>query len=94
MVTVQSGISHPCGPCCSVARTESSTAVKNADGIEPSSTSCPTVTPAPSGAGSTRRPTLARNGLLAMPISSWSAPIPTSRSTQIGVDSRNVTGTP
>ena len=94
MVTVQSGISHPCGPCRSVARTDSSTAAKNADGMDPSSTSRPTDTPAPSGAGSTRSPTVARNGLLGMPITSASAPVPTSRSTQIGVDSRNVTGTP
>lgn len=37
-----------------------STAAKNAGGIEPGSTSSPNVTPVPSGAGSTRSPTVAR----------------------------------
>ena len=62
----------------------------NAYGIEPSSTSSRNRTPLPSGAGSTRSPTVARNGLLSVPISSTAAPVPAGRSMQIVVVSRNV----
>ena len=39
MVTTQSVTCQPWSPCRSVSRTVSSTAVKNASGIDPSSTS-------------------------------------------------------
>ncbi len=67
--------------------------MKNAYGIEPSSTSSRNSTPPPVGPGSTRSPTVARNGLPS-PISSYAAPVPAGRSTQIVVVSRNVTARP
>ena len=82
---------QPCSPWRSVAATVSSTAVKNAEGIEPSSTSSPNRF---SAAGSTRSPTVARNGFEPAPSSSYAAPLPTGRSTQIVVVSRNATATP
>ena len=90
MVTTQSVTCQPCRPWRSVSRTVSSTAVKNASGIDPSSTSSRNRTPVPTGAGSTRSPTVARNGFGASPISSTAAPVPTGRSMQIVVVSRNV----
>ena len=44
----------------------------------------------PTGAGSTRSPTVARNGLGSLPMISTAAPVPTGRSMQIVVVSRNV----
>lgn len=69
-------------------------AVKNAGGMEPSSTSSRKPTPDPTGAGSTRSPTVARNGLSPTSMTSSDQPEPTTRSTQIVVVSRNVTSTP
>ena len=50
--------------------------------------------PLPIGAGSTRSPTVARNGLGASSMISTAAPVPTGRSTQIVVVSRNSTSMP
>src|SRR5919198_1086342 len=86
MVTVQSVTRHPWIPCRSVSFTVSSTALKNAYGIEPSSTSSRNSTPLLTGAGSTRSPTVARKGLGPLPISSTAAPVPTGRSMQIVAD--------
>ena len=61
-MTAQSMTCQPHRPWRSVSRTVSSTARKNASGIDPSSTSSRNSTPAPTGAGSTRSPTVARNG--------------------------------
>ena len=61
-MTAQSVTCQPQSPARSVSRTVSSTARKNASGIDPSSTSSRNVTPEPTGAGSTRSPTVARNG--------------------------------
>ena len=66
MVTVQSATCQPCRPWPSVSRTVSSTALKKAYGIDPSSTSSRNPTPEPTGAGSTRSPTVARNGLASL----------------------------
>ena len=68
--------------------------MKNDSGIEPSSTSSPKRRPLPTGAGSTRSPTVARNGLPSVAMISNAAPLPAGRSMQIVVDSRNVTSTP
>ena len=46
----------------------SSTARKNASGIDPSSTSSPNVTPDPASPGSTRSPTVARKGFGLLPM--------------------------
>ena len=81
-------------PCRSVSRTVSSTARKNAIGIEPSSTSMRNSTPEPGAAGSTRSPIVARNGLGGWCSRSIAAPVPTGRSMQIVVDSRKLTSTP
>jgi uncharacterized Zn-binding protein involved in type VI secretion len=58
------------------------------------STSTRTSTPEPGGAGSTRRPSVATNGLPGAKITSAAVPVPHGRSTQIAVVSRNVTVTP
>ncbi len=68
--------------------------MKNARGIEPSSTPNRTCTPLPTGPGSIRSPTVARNGLESVPMSSKAAPTPDGRSMQIVVVSRNPTSTP
>ena len=81
-------------PRLSASGSVSSTALKNAGGIEPSSTSSRNAIPLPGGAGSTRRPTVASSGLESSPISSNAAPAPRRRSMQIVVDSRNDTATP
>ena len=94
IATAQSATRQPYRPCSSVACTVSSTAVKNAGGIEPSSTSSANRTPLPGGAGSTRNPTVARNGFGSVSMISYAAPLPAGRSMQIVVVSRNVTSTP
>ena len=71
-------------------RTVSSTALKNASGIEPSSTSSRNGTPVPTGPA---RPAARRwpgTGCESVPLSSNAAPAPTGRSMQIVVVSRNV----
>ena len=93
IVTTQSTTCQPHRPWARVTRTVSSTVRKNAYGIEPSSTSSRNSTPLPTGPGSTRSPTVARNGLPS-PISSYAEPMPVGRSTQIVVVSRNVTARP
>ena len=50
--------------------------------------------PDPAGPGSTRRPTVARNGLPPAPMNSAAAPVPTGRSTQIVVVSSKLTCRP
>ena len=93
MVTVQSVTCQPWSPWPSVSCTVSSTALKNENGIDPSSTSSRKATP-PAGAGSTRSPTVARNGFGSLPMSSNAAPLPTGRSMQMVVLSRNSTSRP
>ncbi len=94
MVTVQSVTRHPHSPCSRVSRTVSSTALKKAYGMAPSSTSRRKSTPEPGGAGSTRRPTVARNGLPSLRMNSTAFPEPAGRSTHSGVVARNVTSMP
>ena len=94
MVTVQSSTCQPCSPCRKVSRTVSSTAAKNAYGIDPSSTPSRNTTPESGGAGSTRSPTVARNGLGSTFMISTAAPTPFGRSTWIVVDSRKSTSRP
>src|SRR5215204_5898626 len=94
MVTTQSVTSQPWSPWPRVSVTVSSTATKKAYGIDPSSTSSRNVTPAPAGAGSTRSPTVARNGLGSVAMRSTDAPVPTGRSMQMVVLSRKPTSRP
>ncbi len=75
-MTAQSVTCHPRSPWRRVSRTVSSTALMNAYGIEPSSTSSLKSTPEPIGAGSTRSPTVARNGLGGLAMNSTAAPVP------------------
>ncbi len=64
--------------------------MKNADGIDPNSTPSRNA----SSPGSTRRPTVARYGFGATPITASSSPTPITRSMHTGVVARNTTSTP
>jgi len=64
--------------------------LKNANGIEPSSTSSRNRTPDSAGAGSIRSPTVARNGLGGVSMISKAAPDPAGRSMQIVVEALKV----
>jgi oligopeptide transport system ATP-binding protein len=94
MVTTQSRTCQPRNPCSSVSWTVSSTALKNANGIDPSSTPRRKSTPVPTGAGSTRSPTVARNGLGSTAMCSTASPQPVGRSTQMTVEGRKRTSRP
>ena len=72
------------GPRCSVAADRLlDGAGRTRTASSPSSTSSRNSTPPSGGAGSTRSPTVARNGLAACSISSAAAPLPAGRSMQI-----------
>ena len=72
----------------------SSTALKNANGIEPSSTASRKSTPESTGAGSTRRPIVARKRFVSVSPISNASPRPSRRSTQIVVVSSKPTSSP
>ena len=93
MVTTQSVTCQPCRPWPRVSRTVSSTALKKAYGIEPSSTSSRKSTPGRSARA--RRAGRRWRGTGSGPsLYSTAAPEPDSRSMQIVVVSRKVTSSP